>query len=86
MFFNLLATFAEFELDLLRLRTRDGVAIVRPEGPLKGTQPKPSADQRAQLPKLHATGERSISELPQRLCVSRATIYRAFDRVRAQAA
>ena len=27
MFFNILATFAEFEVDLLRLRTREGMAI-----------------------------------------------------------
>jgi DNA invertase Pin-like site-specific DNA recombinase len=29
MFFNILATFAEFEVDLLRMRTREGVAIAR---------------------------------------------------------
>lgn len=28
-FFNILATFAEFEVDLLRMRTREGVAIAR---------------------------------------------------------
>src|SRR5438445_1060454 len=27
MFFNILATFAEFEVDLLRMRTREGMAI-----------------------------------------------------------
>ncbi|MFC4610509.1 recombinase family protein [Streptomyces maoxianensis] len=27
MFFNILATFAEFEVDLLRLRTREGMAV-----------------------------------------------------------
>lgn len=27
MFFNVLATFAEFESDLIRLRTREGVAL-----------------------------------------------------------
>jgi DNA invertase Pin-like site-specific DNA recombinase len=29
MFFNILATFAEFEVDLLRLRTREGMAVAR---------------------------------------------------------
>ena len=29
MFFNILATFAEFEADLIRLRTREGMAIAR---------------------------------------------------------
>jgi hypothetical protein len=35
-FFNILATFAEFEVDLLRLRTREGVAIARANGRLRG--------------------------------------------------
>jgi DNA invertase Pin-like site-specific DNA recombinase len=32
MFFNILATFAEFESDLVRLRTREGMAIARAKG------------------------------------------------------
>jgi DNA invertase Pin-like site-specific DNA recombinase len=36
MFFNILATFAEFEVDLLRMRTREGMAIARAKGKLKG--------------------------------------------------
>jgi predicted site-specific integrase-resolvase len=35
-FFNILATFAEFEVDLLRMRTREGMAIARAKGRLKG--------------------------------------------------
>jgi len=29
MFFNILATFAEFEYDLIRMRTREGMKIAR---------------------------------------------------------
>ena len=29
LFFNILATFAEFEADLIRMRTREGMAIAR---------------------------------------------------------
>ncbi|HXL17698.1 MAG TPA: recombinase family protein [Streptosporangiaceae bacterium] len=36
MFFNILATFAEFEVDLLRMRTREGMAVTRAKGKLKG--------------------------------------------------
>ena len=32
MFFNILATLAEFEAGLIRMRTREGMAIVRAEG------------------------------------------------------
>ncbi len=40
MFFNILATFAEFEVDLIRMRTREGMAIARAQGKLKGRKPK----------------------------------------------
>ena len=56
MFFNILATFAEFEVDLLRMRTRDGMAIARASGKLKGKPPKLTARQQAHLLKLHMAG------------------------------
>ena len=45
MFFNILATFAEFEADLIRLRTREGMAIARAKGKLRGKSPKLSDKQ-----------------------------------------
>ena len=39
MSFNILATFAEFESDLIRMRTREGMAIARARGKLRGKQP-----------------------------------------------
>ena len=45
LFFNVLATFAEFEGDLIRLRTREGMAIARAKGKLRGKQPKLSDKQ-----------------------------------------
>ena len=51
-FFNILATFAEFEVDLLRIRTREGMAIARAKGRLKGKAPKLSRTQRTVLLKL----------------------------------
>ncbi|MGW4092677.1 recombinase family protein [Nocardia sp. NPDC004750] len=40
MFFNILATFAEFEVDLLRMRSREGMAIAKANGKLKGRAPR----------------------------------------------
>jgi DNA invertase Pin-like site-specific DNA recombinase len=50
MFFNILATFAEFEVDLLRMRTREGMAVARAKGRLRGkaAQAQPKATGRAQ--------------------------------------
>jgi len=47
MFFNILATFAEFEVDLLRLRTGEGMAIAKARGRLKGKPPKLNPRQQA---------------------------------------
>ena len=38
LFFYILATFAEFEADLIRLRTRKGIAIARAKVKLHGKQ------------------------------------------------
>ena len=40
MFFNILATFAEFEADLIRMRTREGMKVAKAKGKLKGKPPK----------------------------------------------
>ena len=83
MFFNILATFAEFEADLIRMRTREGMAIARAKGKLRGKQPKLSEKQQKELGKLHATGDYSISDLAELSAVSRPTVYRTIQRQKA---
>jgi DNA invertase Pin-like site-specific DNA recombinase len=80
MFFNILATFAEFEVDLLRARTREGMAIARAKGHLKGRQPKLAAKQQAELRRMHDTGDYTISDLAELFKVSRPTVYRILQR------
>ena len=80
MFFNILATFAEFEADLIRMRTREGMAIARDKGKLRGKQPKLSDRQQRELCRMHATGEYSISDLAEIFTVSRPTVYRTLNR------
>ncbi|WP_229673033.1 recombinase family protein [Salipiger pallidus] len=46
MFFNVLATFAEFEADLIRPRTREGMAVACAKGKLRGKKPEHSDRQR----------------------------------------
>ena len=80
MFFNILATFAEFEADLSRMRTREGMAIARARGKLRGKQPKLSDRQQRELCRMHATGEFSITDLAEICSVSRPTVYRSLNR------
>ena len=80
MFFNILATFAEFEADLIRMRTREGMAIARTKGKLRCKQPELSDRQQRELCRMHATGEYSISDLAELFSVSRPTVYRTLNR------
>ena len=80
MFFNILATFAEFESDLIRMRTREGMATARARGKLRGKQPKLSDKQQRELTRMHGTGDYSISDLAELFTVSRATVYRTLAR------
>ncbi|ASL24304.1 site-specific recombinase PinR (plasmid) [Mycobacterium intracellulare subsp. chimaera] len=79
MFFNILATFAEFEVDLLR--TREGMAVARSKGRLKGRKPKLSNKQRAELRRMHATGNYTITDLAELFNISRPTVYRTIAAV-----
>ena len=80
MFFNILATFAEFEADLIKMRTREGMAIARAKGKLRGKQPKLSEKQQKELTRMHASGDYPISDLAELFSVSRPTVYRTLQR------
>ena len=86
MFFNILATFAEFEVDLLRMRTREGMAVAKAKGKLKGRQPKLSKKQQTELVRMHDAGDHSITDLAGLFSISRPTVYRTLNRVRSEAA
>ena len=75
MFFNILAALAEFEADVIRMRTGEGMAIARDRGKLRGKQPKLSNRQQRDLCRIHATGEYSISDLAELFSVSRPIVY-----------
>ncbi len=56
LLFNVLALVAEFEADLIRTRTREGMAAARAAGRLRGRKPKLSPHQEEHLVELHASG------------------------------
>ena len=78
--FRLSGSFAEFEADLSRMRTREGMAIPRDRGKLRCQQPKLTDRQQRGLCRMHATGEYSISEIAGIFSVSRPTVYRTLNR------
>ena len=86
LLFNVLAMIAEFEADLIRARTREGMKIAKANGRLKGKKPKLTPQLEARLVAAHATGDHTPAELAAEFQIGRSTVYRALDRARARAA
>ncbi len=80
LLFNVLAMIAEFESDLIRLRTREGMKVAKAKGRLRGKQPKLNPRQEAHLVALFESGEHSTAELADLFGVGRSTVYRAEQR------
>jgi DNA invertase Pin-like site-specific DNA recombinase len=85
LLFNALAMVAEFEVDLARLRTREGLKVAKAKGRLLGKQPKLSASRQEHLVKLYDDGERNATELAELFTVGRSTVYRTLARAHALA-
>jgi len=84
LLFNVLAMVAEFESDLIRMRTREGMKVAKAKGRLLGKKPKLTPRQEAHLVALHEAGEHTTSELAELFGVARSTVYRAVERDRAR--
>ena len=77
LFFTMIAAFAEFEREIMRARTLDGLAAARARGRNGGRKPALSKSQSELAKNLVASGE-SISQVALDLGVSRPTIYRVI--------
>ena len=80
MFIQMLAVFAEFESDLIRMRTREGMSRPQVRAKLKGKPPKLSPAQQKHLVDLYRAGEHSITDLAELFSVSRPSVYRVLNR------
>ena len=67
---------AEFEADLIRMRTREGMKVAKAKGRLRGKQPKLKPNQATHLLELHDLGTHTQAELAELFSVGRSTIYR----------
>ncbi|TDD21097.1 resolvase [Actinomadura sp. KC06] len=73
LFLQTLAMVAEFEANL---RTREGMALAKKNGKLKGKQPKLPAPARRSIRRRYAEGEVSLADLATEYSVGRSTIHR----------
>ena len=80
LLFTTLSMIAEFESDLIRMRTREGMKVAKAEGRLRGKQPKLKPAQEAHLVELWRAGNHTSADLAELFSVARSTVYRAVQR------
>jgi len=80
LLFNVLGMIAEFESDLIRARTREGIAVAKAKGRLRGKQPKLSKAQEAHVVSLYQGGTHTTAEIAELFGVARSTVYRTVQR------
>ena len=80
--FGQLALMAEFESDLIRARTREGMAEAKAAGRLKGKQPKLSPLRRGKLLEEYESGKYSAAQLCEFHDLSRSAMYATLQRAR----
>ncbi len=86
LLFTVLSMIAEFEADLARARTREGMAVAKAKGRLRGKQPKLKPTREAQLVALWQAGNHTTLDLAEMFDVARSTVYRAIQRAGPSAA
>jgi hypothetical protein len=74
---NVFAAFAQFELEIMKERQREGIADAKAAGRYKGRKPTARA-KAADAVKLFQEGKR-VSQVAQQLGIGRASVYRALE-------
>jgi DNA invertase Pin-like site-specific DNA recombinase len=80
LLFNLLAMVVEFEADLIRLRTKEGMASPAPRVVCAARSPSSTRAQRRTSRCCTAPAEHTVCELEDLFGISRPTVYRAVQR------
>ncbi|MER5321719.1 recombinase family protein [Streptosporangium roseum] len=76
LFLQTLAMVAEFEANIGHRRTREGTALAKKNGMLKGKQPKLPEPARCSIRRRYTEGEVSLADLAAEYSVGRSTIHR----------
>lgn len=80
LLFNVLGMIAEFESDLIKMRTTEEMKVAKVKERLRGKQPKLKPAQEAHLIELWRAGKHTSTELAELFSVARSTIYRTVQR------
>lgn len=75
-FFNIAATFAELERDMIQVRTLDGLAAARARGRTGGRKAKLSDAQAAEVRRLYAARDKTVAEIGELFGITRESVYR----------
>jgi DNA invertase Pin-like site-specific DNA recombinase len=81
LFLTVISGFAEFEREIMRSRTMDGLAAARARGRLGGRPPKFTPKQKAQILRLYNDGMH-VSEIMQMFSAARPTIYKVIKEMK----
>jgi len=79
LFFTMIAAFAEFEREIMRARTMDGLAAARARGKVGGRKPKMTPAKVKTAVSMYEKGL-PITEISEAIGVSRPTIYRMLEK------
>lgn len=79
LIFHIFGALAEFERELIRERTRAGLAAARARGRKGGRPSVLDEKKRTLLRQLHADKTTSIADILHTLNISRSTLYRALN-------
>lgn len=78
--FHIMSAIAEFERDLIRERTMDGLAAARARGRKGGRKAVLSARQEKVIAQMYASREHTIAEIAGTFGVGASTVYRSLRR------
>jgi DNA invertase Pin-like site-specific DNA recombinase len=83
MMMQMLGSFAEFEREMIRERTRAGLREAREKGRVPGRKPRITAEQKKEVVEAVASGRKSAAEMARLFKIHRATISRFVSQARA---
>jgi DNA invertase Pin-like site-specific DNA recombinase len=82
MLMQMLGSFAEFEREMIRERTRAGLHEARAQGRVPGRKPKITAQQKKEIVEAVSSGRKTPAKIARLLQIHRATVSRIVSQAR----